>query len=73
MTYKYFFLSCEIGARKDPGFNRITIVDSLNLLNQSLYELCHSFNVEVIKGKFPHSFVRRNTLNYKGNIPSIEY
>lgn len=63
----------EIGARKDPGFNQITIVDSLNLLNQSLDKLCHSFNVEVIKGKFPHSFVRRNTLNYKGNIPSIEY
>jgi DNA polymerase type B, organellar and viral len=63
----------KIGARRDPGFNTISIVDSLNLLNQSLDKLCDSFNVEVTKGKFPHSFVRRNTLNYVGDTPSYDY
>lgn len=62
-----------VGVRKDPGYNRITIIDSLNLLNQSLDKLCKSFDVEVVKGNFPHKFVSRNTLNYVGNTPSIDY
>lgn len=63
----------KIGARKDPGYNTITIVDSINLLNQSLDDLCKSFNVEVFKGKFPHSFVKPSTLNYIGNTPDYKY
>jgi hypothetical protein len=59
--------------RKDPGYNTITIVDSLNLLNQSLDKLCESFGVEVVKGKFPHNFVNRDTLNYVGNTPDFSY
>jgi hypothetical protein len=63
----------KIGARKDPGYNTITIVDSLNLLNQSLYKLAVSFEVPVLKGNFPYSFVKRETLNYIGNTPDYKY
>ena len=55
----------KIGARKDPGFNTITIVDSLNILNQSLTDLCSSFEVPVTKVNFPYSFVKRDTLHYQ--------
>src|SRR5438552_13928911 len=41
--------------------------------NQSLDKLCYSFDVEVTKGKFPHSFVKRNTINYIGDTPAINY
>lgn len=63
----------KMGVRKDPGFIKITIVDSLNILNQSLDKLCHSFEVPVTKGNFPYSFVKRNTLHYVGNTPSYEH
>ena len=52
---------------------RIKIVDSLNLLNDKLYELSLSFGVPITKGLFPHEFVSRDTLNYIGNTPSIDY
>lgn len=59
--------------RKEPGFNRITIIDSLNLLNQSLNKLCTSFEVPVTKGFFPYSFVKRDTLHYVGDTPDYKY
>ena len=59
--------------RKDPGYNTITIVDSLNILNQSLDKLCRSFDVPVVKGNFPYSFVKRETLHYVGDTPGYEY
>lgn len=62
-----------ISARKEPGFNKIIIIDSLNLLDESLENLCESFGLDVVKGKFPHTFVRRDTLNYVGNTPSYEF
>lgn len=63
----------KIGVRKEPGFIKITIADSYTLLNDNLFDLSSSFNIEVTKGYFPHSFVKRNTLNYIGNTPSIEF
>jgi hypothetical protein len=54
-------------------YNKITFVDSYNLLNGSLYDLSHSFGLDVTKGHFPHKFVKEDTLNYIGNIPSIEF
>ena len=59
--------------RKDPGYNTITIIDSLNLLNQSLSKLGRSFDVPVTKGYFPYSFVKRETLHYVGNTPDYKY
>jgi hypothetical protein len=63
----------KTGVRKDPGYNKITIVDSLNILNRSLSDLCHSFDVPVTKGYFPYSFVKRDTLHYVGNTPSYNH
>jgi hypothetical protein len=58
---------------KKLGFNKIVIVDSYNLLSGSLFNLSHAFGLDVVKGHFPHRFVKRNTLNYAGNTPSIEF
>lgn len=63
----------RVGARKEPGFIKISLVDSYALLNENLYELSRSFDLKVTKGHFPHSFVRKDTLNYIGNTPSIGY
>ena len=63
----------NIGARKEPGFIKISIIDSYALLNTSLYELSRSFDLDVTKSYFPHTFVRKETLNYKGNTPSLNY
>ena len=62
-----------IGARKEPRYTKITIIDSYALLNENLYELSRSFDIEVTKSHFPHAFVKEDTLNYKGNTPSIIY
>ena len=52
---------------------KISFVDSLNLLNFSLEKLTQEFSIEIRKGKFPHSFVNRNTLNYIGNKPNLHF
>jgi len=52
---------------------KISFVDSLNLLNSSLADLCKDYNVETSKGIFPYAFVNKNNLNYVGPTPNIEY
>ena len=44
-----------------------------NLLKISLEKLTQEFNIETKKGKFPHRFVNKNTLNYIGNKPDFCY
>ena len=51
------------------NFIKITFLDSLNLLNNSLRKLALDFNVEHKKGLFPYNFVSKNNLNYIGNKP----
>lgn len=51
------------------NFIKITFVDSLNLLNNTLKKLALDFNVEHKKGFFPYNFVSKNNLNYIGNKP----
>lgn len=60
---------------KDINYIKISIVDSYNLLSDKLDDLSKSFDIEVdkSKGKFPHTFVKRNTLNYIGVTPDLEY
>lgn len=62
-----------IGARRRPHDIKITFVDSYNLLNNSLEDLSESFGVLTTKGKFPHKFVNKNTLNYIGVTPDLNY
>ena len=52
---------------------KISFVDSLNLLNNSLEKLTKDFNFDIKKGKFPHTFVNKRTLNYIGNKPDMSY
>ena len=52
---------------------KISLVDSLNLLNSNLDKLAKDFNVETKKGHFPHLFVKNTNLNYLGNKPDISY
>jgi hypothetical protein len=62
-----------IGVRRQPGFYKITFIDSANLLKGSLRNLSKAFDLDEIKGYFPYKFVKKNTLNYVGNIPDYSY
>lgn len=67
------FIRLDIKVKLNNKTIKISLVDSLNLLNFSLDKLTQDLNQEVKKGKFPHSFVSINTLNYIGNKPDIIY
>jgi hypothetical protein len=51
----------------------ITILDSINLLPQSLEKLLDKFNCGLSKGVFPHLFVDSKKLNYIGPKPGFKY
>lgn len=53
--------------------NKLTVVDSYPLLSKKLVILASDFGVETQKGIFPYKFVNKNTLFYKGVMPSIDY
>lgn len=63
----------KVSVRKQPGFNKITLIDSYNLLPHKLKNLSIDFECDVIKKEFPYTFVNELTLNYIGNTPSIEH
>jgi len=52
---------------------KIKLVDSLNILNNSLDRLCSDFGLTNKKGIYPYSFVNKNNLNYIGATPDIKY
>jgi hypothetical protein len=52
---------------------KIILVDSYNLLHNSLDMLAKDFNTECTKGIFPYSFPNKYNLNYIGSIPNIKY
>jgi len=68
-------LNIKIRNEKKKIVSKISLVDSMNLLNSSLDKLTKDFNVEVKKGKFPYSFVNRLNIvnNYTGFIPEKCY
>lgn len=49
--------------------------DSFLLLPASLRKLCESFNLNIIKGYFPHLFLNNSdiSLDYEGDIPNKKY
>lgn len=59
---------------KKPKY-KITFFDSAKLLTGSLHNLCKAFSLktDLSKSYFPHNFVSRETLNYKGTTPSYNY
>lgn len=52
---------------------KIIIKDSFKLMSGSLREIGKEFEVKTKKGFFPYSFVNKNNLKYRGNIPSECY
>ena len=54
-------------------FHKIIIKDSYLLLSSSLRKLGKDYNVDILKGYFPYSFVNNNNLNYIGEIPDYIY
>jgi hypothetical protein len=52
---------------------KIQFLDSYLLLGSSLRSLCESFETNVVKGHFPHGFVSRSRLEYKGDVPAKKY
>ena len=51
----------------------IRIVDSYNLLKDSLDKLCKAFDTPVKKSYFPYDFVTKNTLYYVGEKPDMRF
>lgn len=51
----------------------VTILDSYRILTDNLKDLCVKYEVDVIKGDFPHKFANSNTLFYIGQTPNLNY
>jgi len=51
----------------------VKLKDSIKLIPTSLDKMLKTFNCEISKGIFPHTFVSENTLNYVGPKPNIKY
>lgn len=58
---------------KENRYIKISLVDSMNLLNANLSKLSKDYNVNTTKGYFPYSFVNKHNLNYEGLTPHISY
>ena len=58
---------------KNKKIIKISILDSYKLLPVNLRKLANVFNCEVNKDIFPYYFLNKNTLNYKGIVPSLNY
>jgi hypothetical protein len=52
---------------------KISFRDSMAFLNKGLDHISKEFNIKYKKGLFPHNFVNRQTINYKGKKPDISY
>lgn len=61
-----------ITSAKDSS-NKISLVDSLLMLNDSLHNLGLSFEVDTLKSVFPYKFANKDTLFYIGNTPDINF
>lgn len=51
----------------------IKFVDSVNLLQSSLKDLCNTFETDVKKSYFPYDFVNRYNLFYEGVKPDLKF
>jgi hypothetical protein len=58
---------------KETRSIKISLVDSMNLLNDKLEKLSDDYNVTTKKGYFPYSFVNKHNLSYEGLTPHISY
>jgi len=51
----------------------VKLKDSIKLIPTSLDKMLKTFNCEINKGIFPHTFVSEDSLNYVGPKPDIKY
>lgn len=66
-------MKLKVGIKTKSGLISITFVDSINLLNKSLYPLGIDFECDQRKGNFSYNFVNESTLYYIGNTPDKDY
>ena len=62
-----------ITVKISKGNKTLIIKDSYCILNDSLKNLGKSFDVSILKSKFPYKFALENNLFYKGYTPKFEY
>ena len=68
-----FYLSSKLQRTINYLDNKLTILDSLQLIPGSLDNLLKSFSSKFKKGHFPYSFVNKNNLFYIGDKPTKEF
>ena len=66
-------LSLNISIKVKTKTYTIKLVDSYNILPDSIKKLCITYNTEVVKDIFPYDFINNNTLFYNGIKPTIDY
>ncbi len=66
-------ISVKVKTEKSVKVISVKLVDSCKLLNSDLDSLCKTFGTDVKKSIFPYNFVKKQTLFYKGEKPSMEY
>jgi len=52
---------------------KFKVLDSIQMINGSLDNLCKSFDIKHKKGIFPHNFVNKDRLFYIGDTPDHRY
>jgi hypothetical protein len=60
----------------NPNSDKAIVIhfrDSLQILKSSLDKLGKNFQVESLKGKFPHRFVNEVDIGYVGDMPDFKY
>jgi len=50
---------------------KFKILDSIQLINSSLENICKSFKISIQKGIFPHNFINKDKLFYIGKTPAV--
>jgi len=66
-------LKLTIKKKLNGKVHKLVICDSYPLLKKSLRTLAKNLEIKTQKGYFPYKFVTKDTLFYKGDIPSYDY
>lgn len=66
-------IAMSISTRIKSKKYNIKLVDSVNLLQSSLKDLCNTFETDVKKSYFPYDFVNKYNLFYIGAKPDIKF
>ena len=70
---KTSILRLDISKKVGETIHTISICDSYALLPDSLKKLAKNYQVDTLKGDFPHEFANDKTIFYIGNTPDISF